>query len=60
MSALIQRKLGFAINANLGAQVSLADAAAMATCARNVVLVGDPQQLGQVPHNRERTYDREH
>jgi hypothetical protein len=25
-----------------------------------VVLVGDPQQLGQVPHNRERTYDREH
>jgi TPP-dependent 2-oxoacid decarboxylase len=60
MSALIQRKLGFAINANLGAQVALADAAAMATCARNVVLVGDPQQLGQVPHNRERTYDREH
>lgn len=29
-------------------QVSLADACAMATCARNVVLVGDPQQLGQV------------
>jgi predicted RecB family nuclease len=29
-------------------QVSLADAVAMATCARNVVLVGDPQQLGQV------------
>jgi hypothetical protein len=29
-------------------QVSLADAIAMATCARNVVLVGDPQQLGQV------------
>jgi hypothetical protein len=24
------------------------------------VLVGDPQQLGQVPHNRKRTYDREH
>jgi uncharacterized protein len=29
-------------------QVSLADACAMATCAHNVVLVGDPQQLGQV------------
>jgi predicted RecB family nuclease len=29
-------------------QVSLADACAMATCARNAVLVGDPQQLGQV------------
>jgi predicted RecB family nuclease len=29
-------------------QVSLADAVAMATCARNVVLVGDPQQLAQV------------
>jgi predicted RecB family nuclease len=29
-------------------QVSLADAVAMSTCARNVVLVGDPQQLGQV------------
>jgi len=29
-------------------QVSLADALAMATCARNLVLVGDPQQLGQV------------
>jgi uncharacterized protein len=29
-------------------QVSLADACAMATCARNVVLVGDPQQLSQV------------
>jgi predicted RecB family nuclease len=29
-------------------QVSLADALAMATCARNIVLVGDPQQLGQV------------
>jgi uncharacterized protein len=29
-------------------QVSLADAVAMATCARNVVLVGDTQQLGQV------------
>jgi predicted RecB family nuclease len=29
-------------------QVSLADALAMATCAKNVVLVGDPQQLGQV------------
>ena len=29
-------------------QVSLADALAMATCARNVVLVGDPQQLSQV------------
>jgi predicted RecB family nuclease len=29
-------------------QVSLADALAMSTCARNVVLVGDPQQLGQV------------
>ena len=29
-------------------QVSLADALAMATSARNLVLVGDPQQLGQV------------
>jgi predicted RecB family nuclease len=29
-------------------QVSLADALAMGTCARNVVLVGDPQQLPQV------------
>jgi superfamily I DNA and/or RNA helicase len=29
-------------------QVSLADALALATCARNVVLLGDPQQLGQV------------
>jgi uncharacterized protein len=29
-------------------QVSLADAFAMATCARNVILVGDPQQLAQV------------
>ena len=29
-------------------QVSLADALAMATCARNVVLLGDPLQLGQV------------
>ncbi len=29
-------------------QVSLADALAMGTCARNVVLVGDPRQLAQV------------
>jgi predicted RecB family nuclease len=29
-------------------QVSLADACAMGTCALNLVLVGDPQQLGQV------------
>ncbi len=29
-------------------QMSLADALAVATCARNVVLLGDPQQLGQV------------
>jgi predicted RecB family nuclease len=29
-------------------QVSLADAVAMTTCTRNVVLVGDPQQLAQV------------
>ncbi len=29
-------------------QVSLADAVAMATCARNMILVGDPQQLAQV------------
>ena len=29
-------------------QVSLADALAMGTCARNVILVGDPQQLAQV------------
>ena len=28
--------------------MSLADALAMATCARNVILVGDPQQLAQV------------
>jgi AAA domain len=31
-------------------QVSLADALAMGTCARNVVLVGGPQQLAQVIH----------
>jgi superfamily I DNA and/or RNA helicase len=29
-------------------QISLADALAMGTCARNVVLLGDPQQLAQV------------
>jgi predicted RecB family nuclease len=29
-------------------QVSLADALALATCAKNIVLLGDPQQLGQV------------
>ena len=29
-------------------QASLADALALGTCARNVVLLGDPQQLGQV------------
>ncbi len=29
-------------------QVALADALAMTTCARNVILVGDPQQLAQV------------
>ncbi len=29
-------------------QVSLADALALATCARDIVLLGDPQQLGQV------------
>ena len=29
-------------------QVSLADALAVGTCARNVVLLGDPQQLAQV------------
>jgi predicted RecB family nuclease len=29
-------------------QVSLADAVAMGTCAQNLVLVGDPQQLAQV------------
>jgi uncharacterized protein len=29
-------------------QVSLADALALGTCTRNVVLLGDPQQLGQV------------
>ncbi len=29
-------------------QVSLADALAMGTCARNVILLGDPQQLAQV------------
>ena len=31
-----------------GGQVSLADALAMGTCARNLVLLGDPLQLGQV------------
>jgi hypothetical protein len=31
-----------------GGQVSLADALAMGTCARNLVLLGDPNQLGQV------------
>jgi uncharacterized protein len=29
-------------------QISLADAIAMGTCARNVILLGDPQQLAQV------------
>ena len=29
-------------------QVSLADALAMGTCARNLVLIGDPLQLAQV------------
>jgi uncharacterized protein len=29
-------------------QISLADALAMGTCARNVILLGDPQQLAQV------------
>lgn len=29
-------------------QVALADALAMSTCARNVILLGDPQQLAQV------------
>jgi predicted RecB family nuclease len=29
-------------------QVSLADALAMGTCARNIILLGDPLQLGQV------------
>ena len=29
-------------------QVSLADALALGTCAQNIVLLGDPQQLGQV------------
>jgi predicted RecB family nuclease len=29
-------------------QVSLADALALGTCARDIVLLGDPQQLGQV------------
>jgi uncharacterized protein len=29
-------------------QVSLADGLALATCARNIVLLGDPRQLGQV------------
>jgi predicted RecB family nuclease len=29
-------------------QVSLADALALGTCAKNIVLLGDPQQLGQV------------
>jgi uncharacterized protein len=31
-----------------GGQVSLADALAMGTCARTLVLIGDPLQLGQV------------
>jgi hypothetical protein len=31
-----------------GGQVALADALAMGTCARNLVLLGDPNQLGQV------------
>jgi uncharacterized protein len=31
-----------------GGQVSLADALAMGTCAQNLVLLGDPLQLGQV------------
>ncbi|MGH3040517.1 MAG: TM0106 family RecB-like putative nuclease [Gaiellaceae bacterium] len=31
-----------------GGQVSLADALALGTCARNLMLIGDPLQLGQV------------
>ena len=41
------RKLDYLFIDEAG-QVSLADALAMATCARNVILVGDPQQLAQV------------
>ncbi|MFN2627305.1 MAG: TM0106 family RecB-like putative nuclease [Gaiellaceae bacterium] len=33
-------------------QIALADALALATCARNVVLLGDPQQLGQVSQGK--------
>ncbi len=33
-------------------QVSLADALAMGTCARNAILLGDPQQLAQVSQGR--------
>ncbi len=34
-------------------QVSLADALALSTCARNVVLLGDPSQLAQVSQGRQ-------
>jgi predicted RecB family nuclease len=43
----LDRKLDYLFVDEAG-QVSLADALAMATCARNVILVGDPQQLAQV------------
>ncbi|MBV9333533.1 MAG: TM0106 family RecB-like putative nuclease, partial [Candidatus Eremiobacteraeota bacterium] len=35
-----------------GGQVSLADALAMSLCAKNVVILGDPAQLGQVSQGR--------
>jgi uncharacterized protein len=43
----LDRKLDYLFVDEAG-QVSLADALAMGTCAHNLVLVGDPQQLAQV------------
>ncbi len=34
----------------MAGQISLADALAIGTCARNVILLGDPQQIGQAGH----------
>jgi uncharacterized protein len=51
----LEKKLDFLFVDEAG-QVSLADALAMGTSARNLVLVGDPQQLAQViqgPHPNE-------
>jgi uncharacterized protein len=43
----LDETLGYLVIDEAG-QISLADALAMGTCARNVILLGDPQQLAQV------------